>query len=80
MSEKTRIAVTVSKSLADQVKADIRTLNLPPATLSNLVNEWLVNFAPVLRQMADKKSKGEQLSFEEVIGNVLETTGRGMKS
>ena len=76
MTEKTRIGVTVTKSVVDQVKQDIKSLGLHPATLSNLVDEWLTEFAPTLNLMAEKKRKGEQLSFEDVIGTVVEGIAR----
>ena len=77
--DKIRIAFTVDKAIAEQVKADIKALNLPPATLSNLVDEWLTSFAPVLHHLAEKKRRGEQLSFDEVMGTVIEGMGRSLK-
>ena len=71
MNEKIRIAVTVNKQVATQIKADLKSLNLPPQTLSNLVDEWLTAFAPAINQMAEKKRKGEQLTFDEVAGTIL---------
>jgi len=73
---KKRYFVSLDKELVDQFKADLDSLKLPPQTFSNLINEWVENFAPALHQMAEKKRKGEQLTFEEVMGTVVEGVAR----
>ena len=75
---KKRYFVSLDQEITDQFKADLESLNLPPATFSNLVNEWIESFAPSVHQMAEKKRKGEQLSFEEIMGTVLDGTARKM--
>ena len=77
---KKRYFVSLEQELTDQFKADLETLNLPKGTFSNLMNEWLSNFAPVLRQLADRKLKGSQLSFNEIMGTVVEEMGKSLKS
>lgn len=77
---KKRYFVSLDQEMVEQFKADLETLNLPPATFSNLVNEWLVNFSPVMRQLAESKSKGIQMSFNDVMGTVIEEMGRSVKS
>lgn len=79
MAQKIRIGVTVDKATVVQFKADLKTLKLPPATLSSLVDEWLQGFAPTLRVMAEKKSRGEQMSFDEVIQAMADIVKSAMK-
>ena len=77
---KKRYFVSLDQDMVEQFKADLDALNLPPATFSNLINEWLVNFSPVMRRLAESKAKGTQLSFNDVMGTVIEEMGRSIKS
>lgn len=79
MAQKTRIALTVNKAVVDQFRADLKTLNLHPAMMSNLVDEWLTAFGPVLHNLAQKKQRGEQITFDEVVGTIMEEMGKAMR-
>lgn len=79
MGEKTRIAVTVNKDTALQIKSDLKLLKLPPATLSSMVDEWLQAFAPTLHKMAEKKVRGEQMSFNDVIEMMADSMRSALK-
>jgi len=76
---KKRYFLSLDQEQTEQFKADLEALSLPPATFSNLVNEWIGNFSPSLHLMAEKKRKGEQLTFEEIMGTFLETSGKRMQ-
>ena len=76
---KKRYMLTLTKETVEAINADLRILRLPPGTMSGMVDEWLEKFAPTLHKMAEKKSKGEQLTFEEVIGDLFSEMGRAIK-
>lgn len=77
---KKRYMLTLTQETVEAINADLRLLRLPPGTMSGLVDEWLEKFAPTLHKMAEKKVKGEQLTFEEVIGDLFTEMGKVIKS
>lgn len=79
MAQKTRIAITVDKATADQYRADLKALKLPPATMSGLIDQWMQAFAPTLHVMAERKLRGEQMTFEEVIDTMADSVKAAMK-
>ncbi len=76
---KKRYQVSLTAEVADQIKDDLAVLNLPPATFSNMLDDMLTNFAPILHRMAEKKRNGEQVSFEEIAVMATQIMAKGME-
>lgn len=76
---KKRYQLSLNEETVEQLKADFTVLCLPPATLSNMVNEWLTAFSPVVHKMADKKRRGEQLTFDELAGAIVAEFSNALK-
>lgn len=76
---KKRYMLTLTQETVEAINTDLRVLRLPPGTLSGLVDDWLEKFAPTLHKMAEKKLKGEQLTFEELLGDLFAEMGQAIK-
>lgn len=76
---KKRYMLTLTQETVESINAHFKTLRLPPGTLSGLVDDWLDKFEPTLRRMAEKKAKGEQMTFEEVLGDLFADMGQAIK-
>lgn len=77
---KKRYQITLTQSVVDQMKEDIQALGLPAPVFSLLIDEAIrSSLAPMLHKMADRKLKGEQLTFQEIIADALELASDAMK-
>lgn len=76
---KKRYQLTLTKSTVEQMHKDLQSLGLRKDALSGLVDDWLIKFAPTLHKMAERKLRGEQLTFEEVLGDLFEITAKAMR-
>lgn len=66
-----RYYLTLTKENVEAIHSHLAALRLPKSTMSGLVDEWLQKFEPTLRRMVEKKQRGEQLTFEEVMGDLI---------
>lgn len=73
---KKRYLLSLDQDVIDGIKEDFRILRLPPATLSNIINEQMTAFAPIVHKMAEKKRKGEQVTFEEIAEMAIEVMSK----
>lgn len=76
---KKRHQIYLTEENFQAMKEDFRTLGLPPSAMSALIDDWLIKFAPTLRKMADRKRQGQQLTFEELLGDLFNGMGRAIK-
>lgn len=76
---KKRYQVTLHQSYVEEAHRQLARLGLPKPALSAILDDWLGNFLPILTRMADKKSRGEQMSFDEIIGELFVSLGDAMK-
>lgn len=61
---KKRYQVTLTSQHVEEAHRQLSALGLPKSALSAILDDWLGNFLPILTKMADKKRKGEQMTFE----------------
>lgn len=71
--EKKRYSVTLTESSVEQMKADIKRLGLPSSMFSGILDEAItMTLGPMMHRMAEKKAKGEQITFEDVISDAFQ--------
>lgn len=76
---KKRYQLTLTPATVDEMHRQLAILGLPKSALSAIVDDWLLNFVPILTKMADKKRRGEQLTFDELMGDLFTSIGAAMK-
>lgn len=76
---KKRYQMSLTPANVEECHRQLQRLGLRKDALSAVVDDWLGNFAPVLAKMADKKSRGEQMTFEEVMSDLFVSIGSAMK-
>lgn len=76
---KKRYVLTLTQDNFEAMQRDMRALGLVRGSMSALVDDWLLKFAPTLHKMADRKARGEQLTFEEMLGDLFQELGRTIK-
>lgn len=76
---KKRHQIFLTEENFQSMKDDFKALGLPPSAMSALIDDWLIKFAPTLHKMADRKRKGEQLTFEELLGDLFGEMSKAMK-
>lgn len=74
-----RYLMTFTVENVEECQRQIQRLGLPKSTLSAVLDDWMANFSPVLTRMADKKCKGEHMTFEEIMSDVFVSLGKAMK-
>lgn len=67
--KKKRYQVSLTQSVADQLKVDIESLGLPAATFSRIIDDALVVASPSIHRMAERARKGGAVSFTEVLND-----------
>jgi len=77
---KKRYMLTLTQETVEKIQSDLKAIGLPKPAMSALVDDWLLAFSPTLSKMADRKRRGEQLTFEEVLGDLFNQIGSAMKS
>jgi uncharacterized membrane-anchored protein len=76
---KKRYQLTLTPAHVDEMHRHLAVLGLPKSALSAVVDDWLANFVPILSKMADKKRRGEQMTFDEIMGDLFVSIGAAMK-
>jgi len=76
---KKRFYLTLTKENTEQMHKNLLSLGLGKNALSGLVDDWLLKFAPTLQKMADKKLSGQQLTFEEILGDLFGELSKTLK-
>lgn len=76
---KKRYYLTLTKETVEGIRQDMDVLRLPPNALSGLIDEWLEKFQPCIHKMAVRKLSGQQLTFDELIGDLFVDLGQTMK-
>lgn len=76
---KKRYMLTLTKDNFEAMQQDMRDLGLVHGAMSALIDDWLIKFAPTLHKMADRKRQGQQLTFEELLGDLFAEMGKSMK-
>ena len=76
---KKRLMMTLTAENMAECQKQLARLGLPKSALSAIVDDWLANFGPLLAKMADKKQRGEQMSFEELLGDLFTSLGNATK-
>lgn len=76
---KKRYQMSLTPANVEECHRQLQRLGLRKDALSAIVDDWLANFAPVLVKMADKKARGEQMTFDELMGDLFTSLGNAMK-
>jgi len=76
---KKRYTFTLPIGVVEQIHVDLKRLGLTPAALSGVITDVLIGFSPVVTRLADKKEKGIQVTFEDVISETLLAAGEAMR-
>lgn len=76
---KKRYMMTLTQEHVEGCHAQLKRLGLPKPALSAVIDDWIGNFEPILTKMADKKARGEQMSFEDMMGDLFVSLGKAMK-
>lgn len=76
---KKRYQMTLTEANVTEAHKHLAALGLRKDALSAILDDWLGNFLPVLTKMADKKRRGEQITFEEILGDLFTSVGNAMK-
>lgn len=69
--KKKRYQITLTQSVADQFKADLEILGLPPATFSKIIDDSLINVAQVFRHAAERIENGEKLNLADMFDEAM---------
>lgn len=76
---KKRYMLTLTKDNFEAMQKDMRDLGLVHGAMSALIDDWLIKFAPTLHKMADRKRQGQQLTFEELLGDLFSEMGKAIE-
>ena len=76
---KKRYVLTLTQDNFEAMQQDFRDLGLVRGAMSALVDDWLLKFAPTLHKMAERKRQGQQLRFEELLGDLFQEMGKSIK-
>lgn len=63
---KKRYQITLTKEAADELKAILDELRLPPATFSNILDGALIHALPGFKRLIERIKAGEQMTFAQV--------------